>query len=110
MDMPLIHRFERGYRAGVQAVCPSCRVLVGYAGVTGEAFKNPAKGKELALAQYGAGAAVIFHASGSTGLGGFEAARGQGRYALGGGSGQGAGAPGRRLPSLVKGRDSRGLR
>ena len=27
-------------------------VLVSYAGVTGEAFTNPAKGKELALAQY----------------------------------------------------------
>src|SRR6185295_5071372 len=83
MDIPLIHKFEEGYRAGARAVCPACRVLVGYAGVTGEAFKNPSKGKELALAQYGEGADVIFHASGSTGLGVFEAARATGRYAIG---------------------------
>ena len=50
-------------------------MLVGYAGVTGDAFKNPAKGKELALAQYDAGADIIFHAAGTTGLGVFEAAR-----------------------------------
>jgi basic membrane protein A len=74
MDIPLIHKFEAGYRQGALAVCASCRVLVGYAGTSPEAFKNPAKGKELALAQYAAGAAVIFHAAGSTGLGVFEAA------------------------------------
>src|SRR5262245_13594410 len=75
MDIPLIHKFEEGYRAGALRVCPGCRVLVGYAGVTSEAFKNPSKGKELAMAQYGQGADVVFHASGSTGLGVFEAAR-----------------------------------
>ena len=57
------------------AVCADCRGLSGYAGTSADAFKNPAKGKELALAQYGAGADVIFHAAGSTGLGVFEAAR-----------------------------------
>ncbi|MGB9561923.1 MAG: BMP family lipoprotein, partial [bacterium] len=75
MDIPLIHKFEAGYRAGVLSVNPSCKVLVGYAGLTGEAFKNPGKGKELALSQYNQGADIIFHASGSTGLGVFEAAR-----------------------------------
>ena len=39
------------------------------------AFKDPTKGKELALAEYHQGADIIFHASGSTGLGVFEAAR-----------------------------------
>lgn len=75
MDVPLIHKFEAGYRTGVAAVCAACRVSVAYAGVTPEAFKDPARGKELALAQIGRGADVIFHASGSTGLGVFEAAR-----------------------------------
>lgn len=102
MDIPLIHKFEAGYKAGVTAVCAGCRVLVGYAGVTGDAFKNPAKGKELALSQYGAGADVIFHASGSTGLGVFEAARSQGKLAIGVDADQWAEAPGHVLTSMIK--------
>jgi basic membrane protein A and related proteins len=102
MDIPLIHKFEAGYGAGARAVCPGCRVLVGYAGVTGDAFKNPAKGKELALAQYGAGADVIFHASGSTGLGVFEAARQRERWAIGVDADQWQEAPGRVLTSMTK--------
>ena len=79
MDIPLIHKFEAGYRAGVKHVCPDCTVIVQYAGVTPEAFRNPGKGKELALSQYQQGVNVIFHASGSTGLGVFEAARADGQ-------------------------------
>ena len=75
MNSPLIHKFEAGYRAGVHYVCPGCQVLAQYAGVTPDAFRNPGKGKELALSQYQSGVNVIFHASGSTGLGVFEAAR-----------------------------------
>jgi basic membrane protein A len=102
MDIPLIRRFEAGYRAGVGRVCARCRVVAGYAGVTADAFKNPAKGKELGLAQYGAGADVIFHASGSTGLGVFEAARERGRYAIGVDADQWREAPGRILTSMIK--------
>jgi basic membrane protein A and related proteins len=102
MDIPLIHKFEAGYRAGARHVCPDCRVLVGYAGVTGDAFKNPAKGKELALAQYGAGADIVFHAAGTTGLGVFEAARETGRYAIGVDADQWDEAPGRVLTSMTK--------
>ena len=71
MDIPLIHKFEAGFRAGVRHVCPDCTVIAQYAGVTPEAFRNPGKGKELALSQYQSGVNVIFHASGSTGLGVF---------------------------------------
>jgi len=102
MDIPLIHKFEAGYQAGALAVCDKCRVLVGYAGVTGDAFKNPQKGKELALAQYAAGADVVFHAAGSTGLGVFEAARQLGRYAIGVDADQWNEAPGRILTSMTK--------
>jgi basic membrane protein A len=102
MDIPLIHKFEAGYTAGAKYACPDCRVLVGYAGVTGDAFKNPAKGKELALAQYGAGADVIFHAAGTTGLGVFEAARQTGRYVIGVDADQWDEAPGRVLTSMTK--------
>ncbi len=69
MDIPLIHKFEAGYKAGVKAVCPDCRVIAQYAGVTPEAFRNPGKGKELALSQYNQGVDVIFHAVGLDGAG-----------------------------------------
>lgn len=106
MDIPLIHKFEAGYTAGVKHVCPDCQVLVGYAGVTPEAFRNPGKGKELALSQYQQGANVIFHASGSTGLGVFEAARVMKRLAIGVDADQWDEAPGHVLTSMVKGVDN----
>ncbi len=102
MDSPLIHKFEAGYRAGVKEVCPDCEVLVQYAGVTPDAFRNPGRGKELALSQYQQGVNVIYHASGSTGLGVFEAARTMNRYAIGVDADQYHEAPGRVLTSMVK--------
>jgi basic membrane protein A and related proteins len=102
MDIPLIHKFEAGYRAGARYIHPDEPVLVGYAGVTGDAFKNPAKGKELALAQYAAGADIIFHAAGTTGLGVFEAARETRRWAIGVDADQWDEAPGRVLTSMTK--------
>lgn len=106
MDIPLIHKFEAGYRAGVKYVCPDCTVIAQYAGVTPEAFRNPGRGKELALSQYQSGVNVIFHASGSTGLGVFEAARQTGKLAIGVDADQYAEAPGHVLTSMVKGVDA----
>jgi basic membrane protein A len=77
-----------------------------YAGVTPEAFRNPGRGKELALSQYQSGVNVIFHASGSTGLGVFEAARATGRLAIGVDADQWNEAPGYVLTSMVKGVDA----
>ncbi|MDY0062859.1 MAG: BMP family ABC transporter substrate-binding protein [Myxococcota bacterium] len=102
MDIPLIRRFEAGYRAGVREVCPACTVTANYAGVTGTAFKDPGKGKELALSQYRSDVDVIFHASGSTGLGVFEAARLTGKLAIGVDGDQYAEAPGHVLTSMIK--------
>jgi basic membrane protein A and related proteins len=106
MDFPLIQKFEMGYKAGVKAVCPDCQVVSQYAGVTPEAFRNPGRGKELALSQYQQGVNVIFHASGSTGLGVFEAARQTGKLAIGVDADQYAEAPGFVLTSMVKGVDN----
>lgn len=102
MSIPLIKKFEAGYVAGVKAADPRATVIVKYAGNTGNAFKDPTKGKELALAEYHAGADVIFHASGSTGLGVFEAARELGKLAIGVDSDQYDEAPGVILTSMVK--------
>ena len=106
MDIPLIHKFEAGFRAGVKHECPTCTVIAQYAGVTPEAFRNPGRGKELALSQYQSGVNIIFHASGSTGLGVFEAARSSRKLAIGVDADQYAEAPGFILTSMVKGVDA----
>lgn len=102
MESPLIKKFEVSYVAGAKYVNPQCEVLVGYAGVTGDAFKNPGKGKELALGQYSQGADIIYHASGVTGLGVFEAARETKKLAIGVDSDQNDEAPGHILTSMIK--------
>jgi basic membrane protein A len=75
MDIPLIHKFEAGYKAGVQYACAECKVLSDYAGSAPTAFADPVKGKELSLAQIDKGAYVIYHASGLTGAGVYEAGK-----------------------------------
>jgi basic membrane protein A len=102
MDIPLIHRFEAGYIAGAEYANPRVSVTVAYAGSTPQAFADPAKGKELALLQYGRGVDVIYHASGSTGNGVIEAAKEAGLYAIGVDSNQNYMAPGHVLTSMVK--------
>lgn len=102
MDVPLIHKFEAGFKAGAVWADPKVKVLSAYAGVTPEAFKDPSKGKEIALSQIGQGADVIYHASGSTGLGVFEAARDKKILAMGVDSDQYHDAPGFVLTSVTK--------
>ncbi len=102
MESPLIKKFQAGYEAGVKYVNPRAKTIVGYAGVTGDAFKNPAKGKELALSQYSQGADIIYHASGVTGLGVFVAAKDMKKFAIGVDMDQWKEAPGYVLTSMVK--------
>jgi basic membrane protein A and related proteins len=102
MEIPLIKKFEAGYKAGVHAVRPKADVIVKYAGTTGAAFKDPTKGKELGLAEYQQGADIIYHASGSTGLGVFEAAKDTKHLAIGVDSDQYDEAPGTVVSSMVK--------
>ena len=83
----LIKKFQAGYEAGVKYIADrdgkKIKVLVDYAGNTPEAFRNPAKGKELALKQIGQGADVIYHASGGTGAGVIATAADKKIYAIG---------------------------
>ena len=102
MDIPLIHKFEAGYRAGVAKVCPDCIVIAQYAGATPEAFRDAPRGKDLALSQYHSGVSVIFQAAGATGLGVFEAARETGKLVIGTDADQYDEAPGHVLTSMVK--------
>jgi basic membrane protein A and related proteins len=87
LEGDLIRKFQAGYQAGVQYIAKqenkTIKVLVDYAGNTPEAFRNPAKGKELALKQIGQGADVIYHASGATGAGVIATAASKKKYAIG---------------------------
>jgi basic membrane protein A and related proteins len=102
MDIPLIRRFQKGYEAGVKYVNPKAVVLNNYIGVTGEAWNNPAKAKEMALAQIGQKADVIFHAAGASGSGLFDAAAEKKIFAIGVDSNQNWIKPGVVLTSMLK--------
>jgi basic membrane protein A len=102
MGGPLIRKFEAGYIAGVAAACPSCVVHSAYAGTTPDAFRDPARGKALANAQIAAGSDVIYHASGATGHGVFEAAADAKKLAIGVDGDQYDEMPGTVLTSMVK--------
>lgn len=102
MDIPLIRRFEAGFRAGVLAACPDCRIHATYAGTTPDAFRDPARGKAIAISQISAGADILYHASGLTGHGVFEAARDLGAKAIGVDADQHDEMPGTVLTSMIK--------
>ncbi len=75
MESSVIKKFESGFVEGVHSINPGVRVISGYIGMTGSAFADPAKGRELATGQYGRGADIIYEAAGASGLGVIEAAR-----------------------------------
>lgn len=110
MDIGLIHRFEGGFEQGAKSVNPNIQVIQNYVGVTDAAWNNPGKGKEIALAQIGKGADVIFTAAGNSGLGAFDAVEQYGRdasgrathYVIGVDSNQNMVKPGFVLTSMVK--------
>nr|WP_276300735.1 BMP family protein [Halorussus sp. DT80] len=78
-EVPLIKKFEAGYRAGVQHANADVNVLSAYAG----SFSDPAQGQSIANSMYNNGADIIYHAAGGTGNGVFRAAQNSGRYAIG---------------------------
>jgi basic membrane protein A len=102
MDIPLIRRFAVGYEAGIKLINPKAKMQSAYIGVTGDAFNNPTKAKELALLQNAQGADVIFHAAGSSGSGLFDAAEERKFLAIGVDSNQNGVKPGHILTSMVK--------
>ena len=110
MDIPLIHRFQKGYEEGARSVNPDVQVISNYVGVTDSAWNNPSKGKEIALAQIERNADVIFTAAGNSGLGAFDAVEQYGKnaqgeankFVIGVDSNQNAVKPGFVLTSMVK--------
>lgn len=102
MDIPLIRRFEMGYQAGARYINSKVKVTSNFIGVSGEAWNNPTKARELALAQFKNKVDVIFVAAGASGSGVFDAAQEQKKLAIGVDSNQNYMRPGVILTSMQK--------
>jgi len=85
VNVPLIQKFEAGYKAGAEAAKPGITVQSKYLtqppDFTG--FGDEAKGRTAAQGMYDAGADVVYHAAGASGGGVFAAAKAAGGLAIG---------------------------
>ena len=102
MDIPLIRKFQCGFEQGAKYANPQATVVANMTGTTPSAWNDPARGSELAKAQFASGVDVIFAAAGGTGLGVYQAAKDNGRLAIGVDSNQNHIQPGTMLTSMVK--------
>lgn len=101
-DVAVINDFVVGYEQGAQYVDPEMQVLKAYVGTGAAAYNDPTKAKELATAQFGDGASIVFQVAGGSGLGVIDAAKELNRYAIGVDSNQNGEAPGVVLSSMLK--------
>jgi basic membrane protein A len=85
VDTQLIHKFEAGFVAGAKAVKPDITVDTQYISPEGDfsGFNDPAKGQIVAQGMFDAGADIVYHAAGGSGLGVFHAAAASGKRAIG---------------------------
>jgi basic membrane protein A len=85
VDVPLIHKFEAGFKAGVEAAKPGAKVQVKYLTQPPDfsGFGDPAKGKTAAAGMYDNGADIVYAAAGGSGGGVFEAAKAANALAIG---------------------------
>jgi basic membrane protein A len=102
MDIPLIRKFQCGYEQGVKYSNAKAEIFSNMTGTTGSAWNDPARGGELAKAQFAKGADVVFAAAGGTGVGVYQAAKDGGKLAIGVDSNQNYLQPGTMLTSMVK--------
>ncbi|MCW2531109.1 MAG: Nucleoside-binding protein [Blastococcus sp.] len=85
VETPLIQKFEAGYFAGAKAVKPDIQIESQYLTPAGDftGFNDPAKGQIAAQGMYDKGADIVYHASGGSGLGVFQAAAASNKRAIG---------------------------
>ncbi len=102
MDVPLIRKFQCGYEQGAKYANPKVEVLANMTGTTPTAWNDPARGGELAKAQFAKGVDVVFAAAGGTGVGVYQATKDAGKLAIGVDSNQNHLHPGTMLTSMVK--------
>jgi basic membrane protein A len=106
MDIPLIRAFACGYAQGAKATNPKIEILQNMVGTTSAAWNDPAKGGELARAQFDRGVDVVFAVAGGSGMGTLQMAKEKGKLAIGVDSNQNYMHPGTMLTSMVKRVDS----
>lgn len=102
MDIPLIRKFQCGYEQGAKFANAKAEVTGNMTGTTGAAWNDPARGGELAKAQFAKGVDVVFAAAGGTGMGVYQAAKDSGKLAIGVDSNQNHIQPGTMLTSMLK--------
>ena len=102
MDIPLISRFQCGYAQGAKATNPKIEVIGNMTGTTPSAWNDPTRGAELAKGQFDRGVDVVFAAAGGTGTGVYQAAKDNGKLAIGVDSNQNHLQPGTMLTSMMK--------
>lgn len=79
MEIAPVLEFAVGFEQGAKAANPDVRIVR----AVSDNFADPAKGKEIALAQMADGADVIFPIAGGTGVGALQAVRDAGKLAVG---------------------------
>ena len=102
MDIPLIRKFQCGFEQGAKYANPKVVVSANMTGTGPSAWNDPARGAELAKAQFASGVDVVFAAAGGTGIGVYQAAKDAGKLAIGVDSNQNHLQPGTMLTSMVK--------
>ncbi|GIU32340.1 BMP family protein [Shewanella sp. MBTL60-007] len=102
MDIPLIRKFACGYEQGAKFISQDAEIFQNMTGSTIAAWNDPARGAELSKSQFTKGADVVFAAAGGTGVGVYQAAKDEGKYAIGVDSNQNYLHPGVMLTSMVK--------
>lgn len=71
MEVPLIKKFEAGFRAGVMTTNPKAKIVANYTG----SFDNVSMGKQVGQDMAAKGADVIYQAAGADGLGVIQAVK-----------------------------------
>jgi basic membrane protein A len=85
-SVPLIAKFEAGFKAGAEAAKPGIKVVSRYLSTPQQGcsgFNDPAAGTEAANGMFDGGADIVYAAAGGSGSGVFSAANAKGKKAIG---------------------------
>lgn len=98
MESPTISKFEYGFKAGVKKANPDVEVVVQYA----NSYTDSALGKTIANQMHSNNVDIIFTCAGAVGIGAIEAAKENGKKAIGVDQDQNSLAPENVITSAMK--------
>ena len=98
MPAPSVVRYQYGFKAGAEHADPAIKVSEQYA----NSFSDAAKGKSIAKQMHSANVDIILTAAGAVGNGSIEAAKENGKYAIGVDRDQSDLAPENVMTSILK--------